>query len=55
MLFVSATNFRLVTGSTANTTCCIDKVTVDPGTPNKNHDVDKTTRPLGLGSDAIGR
>lgn len=44
--FQGATNFHLVAGDTANLACCIDKVTT-PGTPNADHDVDRTARPKG--------
>jgi hypothetical protein len=47
--FAGASDFRLKTPSAANTACCIDKLAA-PGTPNADHDVDRTARPKGVGA-----
>jgi hypothetical protein len=49
--FVSATDFHLLPSNAANTACCVDKVATDPGTANKDHDVDASKRPKGAGWD----
>jgi hypothetical protein len=50
--FVSATDYRLKLNDPANSGaggCCVDKVAA-PGTPNADHDVDRTARPKGVGA-----
>jgi hypothetical protein len=49
--FVSTTDFHLQASNAANTACCVDKIAADPGTTNKDHDVDATMRPKGAGWD----
>jgi hypothetical protein len=52
--FVGATDYHLSTSGsalTANQACCIDKIGTDPGTVNKGHDVDLSSRPKGAGWD----
>jgi hypothetical protein len=51
--FVNATNgdFHLDPTASANTACCVDKVTSTPTSPNHDHDVDLDARPIGAGWD----
>jgi len=51
--FVSATDFHLQSGSSANLACCVDKI-MNPTTPNADHDIDFSTRPKGAGWDIGG-
>jgi hypothetical protein len=48
-VFVSSTDFHL--SATGDNSCCVDRITTAPGTPNQSVDVDGTMRPLGAGWD----